>query len=397
MKKMLKRWQVLGKSAAVKTAIAITLVLSLVALPLPGSMGWAQGEAEAAPPAQEPPPEGPLPGQKTRRGLAGSVTSVATTTIYAVAPAVPEEPIVEGVPLVGGDPLVEVDPPIVVEDEPTIATILTIGSNFGDVQVLITDETRIHSPFYEDLSAEDLYGYRLAIHFAKGPANDDGSRIALRIMVIPSRAARTHSYGVIKAKKGGDDGELELVGDDDEVIELGDGVDDGDLDEGDAVVVVTQTVTDFEGDGDTEGHGKPKKIARGLQKASKIMKRLDRIMDRLTELGDSPKAEKLKARVEKFKAKQLKRFDDINARFSGDDSDDGKQNRGRNNRGRPVDVGSTDFGPSDDGDDDGKQNRGRNKGRSTDLSPQDDGDDGDVDSNLGRGRGRNSGKRGGNN
>ena len=376
--KMLKRWQVLGKSAAAKAAIAVTIVLSLVALPLPGSMGWARGEAQAAPPAREATPPGQFnlsglaggvfsnatstpPGQLKRRGLAGKVASLATSTV------------------------------------PTI-TILTIGSKFGDVQVLITDETRIHSPFYEDLSAEDLNGYRIAIHFAKGPANEDGTRTALRIMVIPGKAARTHSRGVIKAKKGGDDSGFEVVDEDGYVID----VDDDDLEEGDEVILVTQTVPDFEDDGDSRGHGRPKKIARGLQKASKIMKRLDRIMDRLTELGDSPKAEKLRARVEKFKAKHLERFNDLNVRFSGSgsDSDDGSQNRGRskNQRGkdRPVDVGSTDFGPSDDGDDDGKQNRGRNRGRSADFSPQDSDDDEDK-GNRGRGRGRNSGNRGGDN
>ncbi|MCH9010482.1 MAG: hypothetical protein IIC21_07660 [Chloroflexi bacterium] len=376
---MLKRWKVLGKSAAIKTAIAITLVLSLVALPLPGSMGWAQGEAEAAPPAQEATPPEQLnggwlagdafsfatstrPGQKKRRGMAGGVASLATSTI----------------PLLGD------------------VTTLTIGSQFGDVQVLVTEETIIFSPFHTDLSAEDLGDYRLAIHFAKGE-NDDGTRTALRIMVIPDKAARTHSRGVIKAKSGGDEGEIEFEGDDGEIIALDGDAGDGDLEEGDDVIIVTQTVTDFDDDGDAEGHGRPKKIARGLQKASKIMKRLDRIMDRLTALGDSPAAEKMRARVEKFKARQLERFSDINARFSGDgsDSDDGSQNRGRNNRGRPLDVGATDFGPSDDGDDDGKQNRGRNRGRSADFSPQD--SDGDDEGNRGRGRGRNSGKRGGNN
>ena len=368
MRKMFKRWQVLGKSMAVKTAIAFTLVLSLVALPLPGAMGWVQGEAEAAPPEQPTRPElnpgwladgafnfatSTPPGQKKRRGLAGSVASVATSTV---------------------------------------ATILTIPAKFGDVQVLVTEDTIIHSPFYDDLTAEDLDGYRLAIHFAKGE-NEDGTRTALRIMVIPSKAARTHSRGVIKAKKGGDDGEFEIEGDDGEIIELGDDAGDGDLEEGDDVIVVTQTVIDGEGDGEGEddgsGPGKPKKIARGLQKSSKIFERLERFTDRLAQLGDSPKAEKLRARVEKFKARHLERFNDINTRFSDEDS----QNRGQG-KGRPVNVGSTDFGPSDDGGDDDKQNRGRNRGRSGDLFPQD--DDGDEEK-RGKGKGRNSGKRVGGN
>ncbi len=371
MKKMLNRWKVLGKSAAAKTAIAFALVLSLVALPLPGSMGWAQGEAEAAPP-QVPMPQGQFnypglaggvfsfatstpPGQLKRRGLAGSVSSLATSTV------------------------------------PIIATTLTIASKFGDVQVLITEDTIIHSPLQGDLSLADLEGERIVILFEKGPANEDGTRTALKIIVIPDKAARTHSRGVIKAKKGGDGGGFEVLGDDGEVIELDDDADDGDLEDGDDVILVTQTVTD--GDGDGDGPGKPKKIARGLQKASKIMERLDRITDRLSKLGDSPAAEKLRARVEKFKARHLERFNDINARFS----DEGSQNRGQN-RGRPVDVGSTDFGPPEDDGDDGKQNRGRNRGRSADFNLQDsDESDGDDKSNRGKGRGRNSGKLGGNN
>ena len=354
---MLKRWQVLGKSAAIKTAIAFTIVLSLVALPLPGSMSWAQGQAEAAPPAQEP------PGQLTRRGLAGDASISATSTISSIDPET---------------------------GETTTTTTTTLA--VGDVQVLITEDTIIHSPLQYDLSLADLEGQRIAILFAKGPANEDGTRTAIRIIVIPGKAARTHSRGVIKAKKGGDDSGFEVVDQDGDAID----VDDDDVEEGDEVILVTQTVPDFEDDGDSKGHGRPKKIARGLQKSSKILERLDRIMNRLSELGDSPKAEKLRARVEKFKARHVERFNDINARFSGSvsDSDDGSQNRGRN-RGRPVNVGSTDFGPSDDGDDDGKQNRGRNRGRSTDVSPQDDGD-GD-EGNRGRGKGRNLGKRGRNN
>ena len=380
---MLKRWHVLGKSAAAKTAIALALVLSLVALPLPGSMGWAQGEVEAAPPIREATPPAQLkssvlpggvfsyatstpPGQLKRRGLAGNVTSLATSTV------------------------------------PTITAIFTVG----DVQVVINEDTIIHSPFKENLTAEDLDGRRIAILFAKGPANEDGTRTALKIIVIPDKPGRTHSRGVIKAKNGGGGGGFEVVDDNGEVIELSDDAGDGGLEEGDDVVVVTQTVTDFNGDGDADGnrHGKPRKIARGLQKTAKIMERLDRIMDRLTELGDSPKAEKLRARVEKFKARHLERFNDINARFSGD----GSQNHGRNNiqrgKGRRLDVGPTDFGPSDDGGDDGKQNRGRNRGRSADFFPLgddtgDDGDpDGDDDNNRGRGKGRNfnAGRLGGN-
>ena len=259
---------------------------------------------------------------------------------------------------------------------------------------MVTEDTIIHSPFYDDLTAEDLDGYRLAIHFEKGE-NEDGTRTALRIMVIPSKAARTHSRGVIKAKNGGDDGEFEIEGDDGEIIELGDDAGDGDLEEGDDVIVVTQTVIDgeVEGEDDGNGPGKPKKIARGLQKSSKIFERLDRISDRLAQLGDSPATEKLKARVAKFKAKHVERFNDLNDRFSDEDS----SNRGRG-KGRPVNVGSTDFGPSDDGDDDDKQNRGRNRGRSGDLFPQgDDGDDEDSDDGdeekRGKGKGRNFGKR----
>ena len=364
MKKMLKRWQVLGRSAAVKVAIALTLVLSLMAVPLPGSMGWARGEAEAAPPAQEP------PGQLKRRGLAGNISFTTSATS-------------------------------------TISTTLAVTSTFGDVQALITEDTIIHSPLQQDMTLEDLADLgdqRIAILFAKGPINEDGTRTVLRIMVIPDKAARTHSRGVVKAKKGGDVGEFEVEGDDGEIIELNDDAGDGGIEEGDDVILVTQTVTDF--DGDADGRGKPRKIARGLQKASKIMARLERITDRLAALGDSPKAEKLKARVEKFKARHLERFNEINARFSGDgsgsDSDEGSQNRGRN-KGRPVDVGSTGFGPSDDGDDDGKHNRGQKRGRPSDLHPEggddNDPDDSDGGDNEDRGKrkARNTGNRGGNN
>ena len=71
---MMIGWQFLTHSWAAKSVVALVLIASLMAIPLPQGIAFWQGQAEAAPPTQTP------PGQLKRRGIVGEVVRITTSS-----------------------------------------------------------------------------------------------------------------------------------------------------------------------------------------------------------------------------------------------------------------------------------------------------------------------------
>ena len=340
---MLKKGKHVAVLTSAKVLIAVLLLASVVGLPMPKLADWWQGEvAEAAPSDQS-------PGQLKRRGISGTVVTATSTTTFIETGTSTSTP-----PTIGTD-----------------AYTITISTKFGDVTVLINDETVILAPPNGIITVDQIsFDDRLAIHFKKSapksasstdPFLDSSARIALKIIVIPGRPSRSHVRGVVSSKVRG---KLRLVDDDGNETDLTnapDGIGDGD----DVVLVARRN---GQGSGDLE--------IRGFQPASRVTDRLTNLIERARDSGDLAIVRRLEKRIDKVIDQLEERLRKAKARFSrnpntgvdNSGSDDDSKGRGKNG--------------------DGSDNSGSGRGQSNRDSDSSSGDDDGDKASPGKGRGR---------
>ena len=306
MKNMKKGWHMPRPSRAAKSIVALIVIVSLVAIPLPQSIASWQARAEAAPPMQTP------SGQLTRRGIVGEVLEVNTSSI---------------------------DP------NATSDSIMIVQTNWGNVEVIVTNDTEIRSPLQERLSLEDTVGSKVAVLADKSPDSSDDTDTtlrtvtALKVMVVPGKAVRTHARAVVKSKIRD---RLQLVDDSGNEIEIED-QDNGtstngenQLEEGEEVVLVTQVIDNEAEPDDANGNGvnkvrKAKLVVRGIRSTIHISDRLERITDTLLEESDSPRLQRLKDRIVTFQDRQQERLDKVEERLGELDTPEKKERKARLN------------------------------------------------------------------
>ena len=302
---MMIGWQFLTHSWAAKSVVALVLIASLMAIPLPQGIAFWQGLAEAAPPTQTP------PGQLKRRGIVGEVVSITTSSSTSTATTID---------------------PNAISTLPTLSdTIMIVKTKWGDVEIIITGDTSIKSPLQGTIDLEDTVGSKVAVLADKSPSSSSGNATstvatlrtvtALKVMVVPGKAVRTHARAVVKGKIKN---KLQLVDDDGNEIEVEDQdapENENELEEGDEVILVIQ-VLDDEAEPDEDGDGsngkrtkKAKFLVRSLRSSIHISERLERITDALLEESDSPRMQRLKDRIVTFQDRQQERLDKVEERL----------------------------------------------------------------------------------
>ena len=335
-----------GKHSAVittaKALIAVLLFASVVGLPMPKLADWWQGEVAEA--------SDPPPGQLKRRGIVGNIV-MSTSTATSIETATSTATSIDTDTSTSTPPTIEPD-----------AYTITISTKFGDVTVLITDETVILAPPNGIISPDQIgENDRLAIHFKKRKHEsatstdaflDSSARIALKIIVIPGKATRSHKRGVVKSKVKG---KLRLVDGDGNETELNNAPDG--LSDGDDVVVVARR----------RGRGSDNLEIRGFQPASHVAERLTNLIERARNSGNQDIVRRLQKQVDKVIDQLEDRLRKARARISSDSNagdDNSDSGKGHRDRGRDLASGGDDNDEDDEYKDRDKNDRsGKDKGR----------------------------------
>ena len=150
---------------------------------------------------------------------------------------------------------------------------------------------------------------------------------ALKIMVIPGKATRTHLKGSIEGKAKG---KVTVVNDDGVVIELDDASGTDGLNEGDEVVLITRR----------KGHDSDEVEIRGYRGLARVADRLEKIIQRIEDGEDSPRLDHVKKEIDKLVERVNKLLDRLQSSDSddeseGDDDDHERKGKGRNGDDNP--------------------------------------------------------------
>ena len=257
------------------------------------------------------------------------------------------------------------------------ASSFTVSTKWGLVVVLVDDDTTFRKPpeglvGFEALDVGDRVGVLLSKEPVENGTGGNGTgpapevirtALALKVMIVPSKATRSINYGLLLGKAKG---HVKFVGEDGEEVDV---ETDGDVDgeEGDEIILITRS----------QGHGKGPKVVNSAA-GDFVEQRLERLAQKREDIRQ--KLEQVKQRVVEKKAALLER---IEQRASGDVRIRVREALEGTRRGRPD---PTNVRP------DRSNNSSQNRGSS--ARPDDDGgkpDDrgGRPDDRGDRGRGRN--------